>query len=606
MPVIEYVGVWSQALEHGKSTIDLKTNNPWNFDTTYLLTHLRTNALPSPPIFSIFVRNKTTMIFRNIFALFFTFSILSCTMQKEQSDLIIHNAQVYTVDDNFTIHQAFVVKDGRFLAVGSTEKILAKYQSEKVLDLKGLPVYPGFYDAHCHFLGYGENLIKRADLVGTTSFEEVVERLKKHHEAFSSEWVEGRGWDQNDWEDQSFPTKDLLDQAFPNHPVYLIRIDGHAAVVNSEALKRAGITKDTQVQGGEILLEGNEPTGVLIDNAMDLVSGIIPDPDEEFNRKALLSAQEKCFAVGLTSVADAGLSKDEVVLIDGMQQQGELKMRIYAMLSPTEENFKHFIVNGPYQTDHLTVRSVKLYADGALGSRGAKMIEPYSDDPANTGLFMHPATYYMDWCNKAFDNGYQVNTHAIGDGGNRFVLETYAEFLQGQNDLRWRVEHAQIVHPDDFSKFREYSVVPSVQPTHATSDMYWAEIRVGPERIKGGYAFHQLMEANGWIPLGTDFPVEDIEPMNTFYAAVARKDHKGWPGEGYQTENALSRQETLKGMTIWAAMGAFEEKQKGSIENGKVADFVILDRDIMEIPIDEVLKAKVVSTWMDGEVVFER
>jgi predicted amidohydrolase YtcJ len=276
------------------------------------------------------------------------------------------------------------------------------------------------------------------------------------------------------------------------------------------------------------------------------------------------------------------------------------------MLSPTEENFNHFIVNGPYHTDRLTVRSIKLYADGALGSRGAKMIEPYTDDPGNTGLFMYPATYYMDWCNRAFDNGYQVNTHAIGDGGNRFVLETYAEFLKDQNDLRWRIEHAQIIHSDDFSKFHDYSVVPSVQPTHATSDMYWADTRVGSERIKGGYAFHQLMETNGWIPLGTDFPVEGIEPMNTFYAAVARKDHQGWPVGGYQMENALSREETLQGMTLWAARAAFEEKQKGSIEQDKVADFVILDQDIMEIPIDEVLNAKVVSTWMDGEVVFER
>jgi hypothetical protein len=546
------------------------------------------------------------MIFRTFLSFLFTLLILSCTMQKEQADLIIYNANVYTVDDNFAVQKAFAVKDGRFLAVGSTESILEKYQSEKMLDLKGLPVYPGFYDAHCHFLGYGENLIKRADLVGTTSLAEVVDRLKDHSAAFPSEWIEGRGWDQNDWKDKSFPTKELLDQAFPNHPVYLIRIDGHAALVNSEALKRAGITKDTEVQGGEIIMDGKEPSGVLIDNAMDLVSGIIPEADEEFTRNALLSSQEKCFAVGLTSVADAGLSKDEVVLIDRMQQQGELKMRIYAMLSPTEENLKHFIVNGPYQTDRLTVRSIKLYSDGALGSRGAKMIEPYSDDPGNTGLFMHPASYYLDWCNKAFDNGYQVNTHAIGDGGNRFVLETYAEFLKGQNDLRWRIEHAQIIHPEDFSKFQDYSVIPSVQPTHATSDMYWAGTRVGPERIKGAYAFHQLLETNGWIPLGTDFPVEDIQPMNTFYAAVARKDHQGWPDTGYQMENALSREETLRGMTLWAAMAAFEEKQKGSIEKDKVADFVILDKDIMEIPVDEVLRAKVVSTWMDGEVVFER
>jgi predicted amidohydrolase YtcJ len=401
-----------------------------------------------------------------------------------------------------------------------------------------------------------------------------------------------------------FPKKDLLDEVFPDNPVYLIRVDGHAAVSNSEALRRAGITGMTSVSGGEVVIDGKEPTGVLIDNAMDLVSVIIPEDDENFAKKALLMAQENCFAVGLTSISDAGLAKNTVLLIDQMHQEGSLKMRIYAMLSPTEDNISYFVENGPYITDRLSVRSIKLYADGALGSRGARMIEPYADEPGNSGLFMYPATYYDDLCKTAYDNNYQVNTHAIGDAGNRFVMDTYAKFLEEGNDRRWRIEHAQIVHPDDFVKFGKYAIIPSVQPTHATSDMYWAEERVGPERIKGGYAFKQLLDENGWIPLGTDFPVEDINPLYTFYAAVARRDFKGWPEGGYQAENALSREETLKGMTIWAAKASFEEQKKGSIEPGKFADFVILERDIMRAELPDVLNIKVVATYLGGEKVY--
>jgi predicted amidohydrolase YtcJ len=346
-------------------------------------------------------------------------------------------------------------------------------------------------------------------------------------------------------------------------------------------------------------------TGVIIDNAMDLVSEIIPEPDEAFNRKALLVAEKNCFEVGLTSVHDAGLSKNIVELIDEMHQNGSLLMRIYAMLSPSKENLDSYVVNGPYTTDRLSVRSIKLYADGALGSRGAKMTEEYSDDPGNTGLLMYDAGYYKDICRKAIDNNFQVNTHAIGDEGNRFVLNLYADYLQAQNVKRWRIEHAQIVHPEDFKLFHEYSIVPSGQPTHATSDMYWAQDRVGPIRIKTAYAYKQLMDENGWIPLGTDFPVEDINPMYTFFAAVSRKDIKGWPEKGFQMENALTREETLKGMTIWAAKAAFEEHLKGSIEAGKLADFIILEDDIMTIDMEQVPTIRVLKTYGGGNKLFE-
>jgi len=270
------------------------------------------------------------------------------------------------------------------------------------------------------------------------------------------------------------------------------------------------------------------------------------------------------------------------------------------MLSPSKENMDHFVKNGPYLTDQLSVRSIKLYADGALGSRGAKMLEPYTDDPGNTGLFMHEKEFYQKYCQLAFDNGYQVNTHAIGDEGNRFILETYAEYLKGKNDRRWRIEHAQIMHADDFKLFGQYSIIPSVQPTHATSDMYWAEERVGHHRIKGGYAYKQLLNENDWMPLGTDFPIESINPLYTFYAAVARKDLEGWPAEGYQMENAISREEALRGMTIWAAKAAFEENKKGSIESGKFADFVILEDDILAVDLKVIPNIVVQNCFVSG------
>ena len=530
----------------------------------------------------------------------------SCENQKQKTDLIVYNALVYTVDNSFTVQQAFAVKDGKFIAVGTTTAITGNYVSENMVDANKKPVYPGFIDAHCHFYGYGSNLLKQADLVGTKSFKEVIERLVEHQNKTNSEWIEGRGWDQNDWEIEEFPTKDLLDETFPNNPVYLTRIDGHAAIANTVALNQAGINLNTVVQGGEIIIDNSQLTGVLIDNAMDMVSKIIPEPDEEFNRKALIASEKNCFAVGLTSVHDAGLGKSTVDLIDTMHKEGSLLMRIYAMLSPSETNMNTYVINGPYITDRLSVRSIKLFADGALGSRGAKMTESYSDDPGNNGLFMHEIDYYKNICAQALEHSFQVNTHAIGDEGNRFILNLYADYLQGENDKRWRIEHAQIIHPEDFNLFGDFSIIPSVQPTHATSDMYWAEDRVGEERIKTAYAYKQLLKENGWIPLGTDFPVENINPLYTFYAAVARKDLSGWPEEGYQSENALTREEALKGMTIWAAKSAFEEDIKGSIEAGKLADFVILEDDIMSVEMKIVPEIAISATYSGGVKVFEQ
>ena len=544
-------------------------------------------------------------IFRIIALALFIYLTACNTMEK--SDLIIKNANIYTVNNQFDMAEAMAVKDGKILAVGTSTEILAKYNADRILDADGKSVYPGFIDAHCHFLGYGTGLLKRADLTGTESYEEVIERMKAHHNKFPSTfWIEGRGWDQNDWPKKVFPTKEKLDELFPDNPVILTRIDGHAALVNNKALELASITNKTKIEGGDVIIENGNPTGVLIDNAIELVTAIIPSSDATQLTEALLAAQKNCFAVGLTSVHDAGLETREIKVIDSLQQKGELQMRMYVMLSPTIENFEIYVENGPYKTANLNIQSIKLYADGALGSRGAKLLEPYSDDPHNSGLVLRTPDSIRDICKTALDKGYQINTHAIGDSANRMMLQIYGEFLKGKNDKRWRIEHVQIIAPEDFTMFNKYSIVPSSQPTHATSDMYWAEDRVGADRIKGAYAYKELLKQTGWIPLGTDFPIENINPIYTFYAAVVRKDLKGWPENGFQVENALSRKEALKGMTIWAAKAAFEENEKGSLEPGKLADFIVLDKDIMEVPGNEIPNVKVIKTFIGGNEVYSR
>lgn len=527
-----------------------------------------------------------------------------CSSPKEKADIIVHNAVVYTVDSTFSTAESFAVKDGKIIAVGKGEEILSKYEGEK-LDADGKAVFPGFIDAHCHFYGYGMGF-KKVDLTGTKSFDEVIQRVWEFSKTNQTEWIQGRGWDQNDWDIKEFPDRTKLDSLFPDKPVFLKRIDGHAALANGEALRRANITEKTKIEGGMVELKNGKPTGILIDNAIELVAGIIPPVSKSEMREALLAAQENCFAAGITTVDDAGLDKQIVDLIDEMQKNGELKMRIYAMLTDSKENLDYYLPRGIYKMDRLNVRSFKFYADGALGSRGACLLYPYSDKPEHYGFLLSKQEYYAEFARKLFEAGFQMNTHCIGDSATRFILNIYGMILKEKNDKRWRIEHAQVVHPNDFEKFNRFSVIPSVQPTHATSDMYWAEKRLGTDRIRGAYAYKDLLSSLGMVALGTDFPVENINPMHTFYAAVARKDLKRFPKGGWQMENALTREETLKGMTIWAAYANFEEKEKGSIEKGKFADFVILDKDIMKINIDEVPDVKVICTFVNGEKVYVR
>ena len=523
--------------------------------------------------------------------------------QKVNVDLIVTNAKIYTVNNTFDINEALAVNDGKFVAVGTTDEILSAYTSNNVINAQSNFIYPGFNDGHSHFLGYGLATTKYANLVGTNSYDEVIERTKVHFEKYPGEWILGRGWDQNDWQDISFPTKEKLDIAFPNNPVVLTRIDGHAVVANSKALELADIKANTIVSGGEVIVEDGEPTGILVDNAIEIVRNIIPKFNEEEKTQAFLSAQNDCFAVGLTTITDAGLDKEDILLIDKLHKNGKLTIKVYAMLSPTAENFEYFFKNDPIRNGKLTVSSVKLYADGALGSRGALLLEPYSDAPNTQGLQIESLSYYDSICQMAYNAGFQVNTHAIGDSGNRIMLRSYAKQLKGKNDKRWRIEHAQIISPDDLHYFKDYSIIPSVQSTHCTSDMYWADERLGPDRISTAYPHLELLNQNGWLVNGTDFPIESINPLLTYYAAVSRKDIKAWPEDGFQKENALNRKDALRSITIWPAMGSFDEDKKGSIEVGKAADFVILEQNIVQMTESEIPETVVVATFVDGNKV---
>ncbi|MFD2936849.1 amidohydrolase [Spirosoma flavum] len=531
-------------------------------------------------------------------------TLLSGCSSKKKADLFVKNAHVYTADSSFSVADAFVIKDGKFLAVGSAKTLANEYEADSTVDLGGQPVYPGFYDPHSHFLGLGQ-VLSQADLVGATSYNEVIERLKafyqKHPDVL---WLTGRGWDQNDWDEKTFPTKEKLDAAFPNIPVALMRVDGHALFVNSKALRLAQVTAGSKLPGGEVILKNGQPTGVLVDNAMQLIKRVLPQPDLNDKANMLLAAQKVCLSLGLTTISDAGISPDEINLIDSLQKANKLKIRDYAMISLGEPNLNYFLKRGPFQTDRLTVKAFKLYADGALGSRGACLRRPYSDRPETGGFLLLGPAELERVTKLLYASNFQANTHCIGDSANHLMLDLYGKLLKGHNDRRWRIEHAQVVSPDDFWKFGKYSIIPSVQPTHATSDMYWATDRLGPIRVKGAYAFKDLMKQNGLIAFGSDFPVEAVNPLFGFHSAVARQDAKNFPSGGYQMENAVDRKSALLAMTRWAAYACFEDHLRGSIAPGKQADFVILDRDIMTVPNPKIRQTKVNQTWIGGERVY--
>lgn len=530
---------------------------------------------------------------------------ISCsTPSKTEVDLLIKNAVIYKVDDEFATASAMAIKDGKIVAIGHGEDVINKYTSKQVYDAEGKTIIPGFIDAHAHLYSHGLKKFN-VNLVGSETVNEVLQRILDFHKENPTNYIRGYGWDQNKWNNKNFPTKELLDSFFPNIPVVLSRIDGHDLWVNSNALDLAEINSSTKMSGGEVILSDGEPTGILIDAPMQLVYDAFPKPDRRTEIRALLEAEKEVFSYGLTTVVDAGLDRGIVELIDSLHRTGDLKLKVYAMLNNTPENRKHFLEVGVSQTQRLNIRSFKVFTDGALGSRGALMKKEYSDMPGHYGFLVTPLDSLEYLANLLATTDFQMNAHAIGDSANCSLLRIYNSALKDLEDKRWRIEHAQVISPGDFDYFSD-NIIPSVQPTHATSDMYWAENRIGTERMKGAYAYQTLLSKSGRIALGTDFPVEAINPMYTFYSAVVRKDLHQYPADGFYKEEALSREQALRGMTIWAAYANFEEEEKGSLEVGKWADFIILDKDLMKVDDDQLPMIKVLKTYVNGEKVFDR
>jgi len=530
------------------------------------------------------------------------------------ADLVVTNARIYTVDDARPVVTAMAVRDGKVLFTGSQREAMAlRGAGTRVVDLGGRPVIPGMVDAHAHLLGLGQSL-RNVDLVGAKSYDEVIARVvERARSQPAGTWILGRGWDQNDWGDTRFPTHEALSRALPNHPVWLTRVDGHAGLANATAMRAAGVTAaSVDPSGGRIERTATrEPTGVFIDNAKSLVERAIPEPTRDDTRRAIAAAITESHRWGLVGLHDAGESRATIDLMEEMAKAGQIPFRLYVMVSDDSAAIAHYLARGPQSAlydDHLWIRAFKLYADGALGSRGAALLEPYSDDPNNRGLLLSAPAHIQDVATRALRAGFQVNTHAIGDRGNRVVLDAYDAALKASPTAnhRFRVEHAQILNHDDIPRFAELGVIPSMQAVHQTSDMYWAGSRLGLGRLLGAYAWRSLLNTGVVVPNGSDFPVEAVNPLLSFHSAVSRQDADNWPVGGWMPEQRMTRDEALKSMTLWPAYAAFQESMMGSLAPGKLADFVVLDRDIMTVPDRDILGANVLATYIGGKAVYER
>ena len=533
--------------------------------------------------------------------------------QQHPADLVVTNGRIYTADAARPVVDAMAIRGGRVVFVGDRAgaKALIGAQTE-VLDLDGQTVIPGMTDAHAHVLGLGQAL-RNVDLVGTASYEAVIARVvARAKETPKGEWIIGRGWDQNDWGDTRWPSHEALSRAVPDHPVYLERVDGHAALANAMAMQRAGLTRASKdPSGGQIVRDARgEPMGVLVDNAQGLVERSIPAATRAQTKAMIAAAITEMHRWGLTGVHDAGASAQTLELYEELGRDGALDIRLYAMISDHAPTLEAWFRRGPQSglfDGRLWVRSIKLYQDGALGSRGAALLEPYSDDATTSGLLVSAPAHIREVADRALVAGFQVNTHAIGDRGNRLVLDAYQAALAARPtaDHRFRVEHAQILHSDDIPRFAALGVIPSMQASHQTSDMYWAGNRLGETRLRGAYAWRSLLETGTIIPNGSDFPVEYVDPLISFKASVSRQDAKGWPVGGWFPEQRMTREEALKSMTIWPAYAAFQERELGSLTPGKHADFVVLDQDLLRIPDAMLPQVRVRSTWFAGRKVYE-
>jgi predicted amidohydrolase YtcJ len=535
--------------------------------------------------------------------------------RPKPADLILLNGNIITLTQQKGQFSAVVIQNDRILAL-LTDNEAREFvgPKTKVVDLKGATILPGLVDAHCHLLGLGMALAN-VNLVGTTSYAEVIELVKaRAAKTPKGQWILGRGWDQNDWQNKHFPDHKALSAAVPNHPVWLTRIDGHAGLANSMAMEQAGITSKTKdPKGGRIVRDDKGlPTGVFVDNGEDLIYRIIPPLNSDQRRKLLESAARACLKVGLTGVHDMGIPPEQIADYEALADTDRLGLRVYAMISPPEsiENAVGYLRKHRVEGNGdgmFTLRGLKLYMDGALGSRGAALLADYSDDPGNRGLLVTAPERVEKLCEAALKAGFQVSTHAIGDRGNRLVLDAYEKALKAHpsQDPRFRVEHVQVLSPEDIPRFAALGVIPSMQPTHATSDMYWAKDRLGADRLKGSYAWKSLLNTGVFIPCGSDFPIESNNPMLGIYAAVTRQDLKGWPKGGWIPEQRMSRKEALKGFTIWAAKAAFQEKDLGTIQVGKRADLTVVDRNPLTCEAKDIPETRVLYTIVNGRIRYQ-
>lgn len=529
---------------------------------------------------------------------------------------VVGNARIYTLDAGDTVFEPGALafsSSGEILGIGDQQAVERAFAGARYLDLQGRSVLPGLIDTHGHLFGLAVALT-RADLVGTASKQEVVERLREFEAGLAEgDWLLGRGWDQNDWPQQEFPDRSDLDAAFPQRPVWLERIDGHAGWANSAAIAAADrdLAGDWQPSGGHILRDAaGAPTGVLVDQAMALIGRAVPPVTEQALDQALDRALQSLVGVGLTGVHDPGVGRPVLSRYAARIERGEFPLRVYAMADGVGPTLDWLCAEGPYRhpSGRLQMRSVKLYADGALGSRGAALLAPYRDDPGNSGLLFLSDSELRASLRQVLACGLQFAFHAIGDRANRQVMDAWAELRTEfpDNPGRHRIEHAQILHPSDVPRFAELGLIAAMQPTHATSDMYWAEARLGPDRLAGAYAWRSLLEQGALLTFGSDFPVELVDPMLGIRAAVSRQDADGWPRGGWQPQQRLSRAEALRAFTRDAARAAFMEHEVGSLEVGKRADFIVLDRDLMQVDAAELADVRVLQTWVDGALVFER
>jgi predicted amidohydrolase YtcJ len=552
---------------------------------------------------------------RSVFVLAAAGATLGAQSGQSQApaDLIVTNARIYTVDDSHPVAEAFAVRGGRVAFVGDARGALTlRGPQTRLLDLGGRTVIPGMTDAHGHVAELGQTLAI-VDLTGASSYDEIVARVAtKAKTVAPGVWIEGHGWDQNRWADTHFPSHEKLSAAVPNNPVLLERIDGHANLANKKAMEAAGVTAATKDPAGgriEHLPDGS-PSGVFVDNAQPITQRVVPVASHEELKRQLMNAIAETHRWGLTGVHDAGEPQSILDIYEELGKAGEINSRIYAMIGDDSTAIMKAFARGPQTAMYggtLWIRSIKLYADGAMGSRGAALLEPYSDDPTNSGLLKSTPAHLLDIATRALRNGFQVCIHAIGDRGNRVALDAYESALAAvpTADHRFRIEHAQNLHYADIPRFAKLGVIPSMQASHQTSDMYWVGTRLGVSRLPGAYAWRSLLNTGIVIPDGSDFPVERVNPLISFHSAVSRQDANNWPPGGWYPEQRMTRDEALKAMTIWPAYAAFQEHDLGSITPGKYADFVVLDQDIMRAPVETILSTHVISTWVGGKMVYE-